>query len=341
MTPAMIDVSRRSALLAAGTALAAPLISRYARAAEVTWRIGHVATVNSPLHQHLLEAAEAIAKRSDGRMELSVIGEGKAGIQSGLLAQVRDGGIEMTVASCTQLAPILPLCAIPSMGFAFADYASLWPAMDGELGLLIRSQIQTQLGLEILEKVWDFGFRHITTSARPIQTAADIAGLKIRTQVDTDQMDIFRSLDAVPIVLTLSYLRAALEHQQIDGQDGALPLVAYARLNEVQTYCAMTHHVWDGMWLCINAAAWKKLPDRLQHILTNTLGGVAPRQREDSAKVQESLRESLAATGMKFTEVDKGSFRDMLRRKGYYSRIRTKLGQQTWDVVQRTTGVVA
>jgi tripartite ATP-independent transporter DctP family solute receptor len=340
MAPAMIDVSRRTAVLAAGSALSVPLIGRYARAAEVTWRIGHVAPVDSPLHQHLLEAGEAIAKRSDGRMELSVIGEGKAGIQSGLLAQVRGGGIEMTVVSCAQLAPTLPLCSIPSMGFLFADYAALWPAMDGELGSIIRSQIQSQLGLEILEKVWDYGFRHITTSAHPVQTAADLAGLKIRTQVDTDQMDMFRSLDAVPIVLTLTYLRAALEHHQIDGQEGMLPLVTFARLDEVQAFCAMTHHVWDGMWLCINPAAWKKLPDRLQNIVANSLGGTAPRQREDSAKAQESLRASLAASGMKFTEVDEASFRDTLRRNGYYARNRTRLGLQTWDVVQRTTGVL-
>src|SRR3984957_4406685 len=137
MAPAMIDVSRRTAVLAAGSALSVPLIGRYARAAEVTWRIGHVAPVDSPLHQHLLEAGEAIAKRSDGRMELSVIGEGKAGIQSGLLAQVRGGGIEMTVASCTQLAPTVPLCSIPLTGFVFGSYSSLWQAIDGDLGQLI------------------------------------------------------------------------------------------------------------------------------------------------------------------------------------------------------------
>jgi tripartite ATP-independent transporter DctP family solute receptor len=336
----MKKLSRRTTLGIATSGLAAPLISRYANAAEINWRLGHVAPLDTPLHRNLLEAAEAISKRSDGQMQLTVIGEGRAGIQSGLIAQVRSGGMEMTVATCAQLAPMLTLCSIPSIGFLFDDYSSLWPAIDGELGKLIRSQFPSQLGMEVLEKIWDFGFRSITTAQRPIKTAADIIGLKIRTQIDIDDMDMFRALSAIPVVITLPYLRMALEHHQIDGQEGMLPVVEYARLNEVQNYCAPTHHIWDGLWVCINPASWKKLPDRLQHIVANTLNGAAQRQREASERMENDIRTSLSRAGMKFTDVDLPSFRDVLRRQGYYALAKTKFGEPTWSVVQRATGVV-
>ena len=183
----MTPLSRRRSLLTAGSVLAMPAIARYAHAAEITWRIGHVAPVNTPLHKHLLEAADAIAKRSEGRMELKILGEGKAGIQSGLLGQVRNGGIEMTVVSSAQLAPTIVACAIPSTGFLFGGRSALWEAIDGDLGQYLRGQIGTQLGVEVLEKVWDFGFRHITTFGRSITKAEDISGLKIRTQIDSDR----------------------------------------------------------------------------------------------------------------------------------------------------------
>jgi TRAP-type transport system periplasmic protein len=334
-------LSRRLICAGAAASLATPMISRLAHAAEITWRVGHVAPLDTPLHRHLLESADAISKRSDGKMALSIIGEGRAGVQSGLLAQVRGGGMEMTVATCTQLAPTLALCSIPSIGFLFGDYASVWPAMDGELGQMIRAQVGSELGVEVLEKIWDFGFRQVTNSARPILTADDLAGLRIRTQIDTDQMDMFRDLNVVPVAIGLPYLRTALEHHQIDGQEGMLPLIEYARLNEVQPYCAMTHHVWDGLWLCINPAAWRRLPDRLQRIVANTLNGAALRQREDSAQMDMSIRDSLTQTGMKFSEVDQGSFRDLLRAQGHYARIKMKLGEQTWNVVQKAAGVAA
>ena len=212
---------------------------------------------------------------------------GRPAFKAACSAQVRDGRLQMTATTCTQLMPTVPLCSIPSIGFLFGDYANLWPAMDGDLGRLISSQIKTQIGTEVLEKIWDFGFRNITTSAHPIKKASDMSGLKIRTQIDADEMDLFRALGAIPIVITLPYLRMALQHHQIDGQEGMLPLVEYARLNEVQSYCAMTHHIWDGLWLCVNAAAWAKLPDRLQRIVANTLNGAAQRQRDDSAAMED------------------------------------------------------
>ncbi len=337
----MNRVSRRGIVLAAGSGLAMPAISRYARAAEYTWRIGHVAPVNTPLHKNMMEAAEAIAKRSDGRMELKVLGEGKAGIQSGLLAQVRNGGIEMTVVSATQLAPTIVPCAIPATGFLFGGRTGLWQAMDGELGEFLRATMSRQLGVEVFEKVWDFGFRHITTFGKSITKPEDLSGLKIRTQIDSDQMDLFRALNAVPIVITLPYLRAALEHKQLDGQEGMLPVVQYARLNEVQTHCAMTHHIWDGLWLCANPAAWKALPERLQRIVSNTMNGAAARQREESAQMEKDIRETLSKGGMIFTEVNQAGFREVLRRKGYYSQIKAKVGEQAWAAVKKSTGVDA
>jgi tripartite ATP-independent transporter DctP family solute receptor len=337
----MKRISRRQIVPFAASALAAPLIPRYAHAAEVTWRIAHVAPLDTPMHKRLLEAADAISKRSNGQMEVKVIGEGRAGIQSGIMAQVRNGGLEMVMAACGQLASTIPVCSIPATGFLFRDYASLWSAMDGDLGQLIRPQIKSQLGVEVLDKIWDFGFRQITTSSRPIQVVGDMAGMKIRTQIDVDQMDLFRALGAIPIVITLPYLRTALEHHQIDGQESVLQLVEYARLNEVQTFCSMTRHVWDGLWLCINGNAWSKLPDRLQRIVVNTLNGSAQHQREDNAAMEDVVRASLGKSGLKFIDVDPASFRDALRTHGHYGEIRKKLGDQAWDVIQKSTGVSA
>jgi len=337
----MRNISRRASFRFAAGGLVAPAICGHARAADVIWRLGHAAPLDTPLHRRLLEAADAIEKRSDGQMRLTVVGEGRAGIQSGLLAQVRDGGIEMAVASCGSLGSILPVCSVPSIGFLFSDYKAVWSAMDGELGQLIRAQIPTRFGMMVLDRIWDFGFRHVTTSTRPIQTAADIAGLKIRTQIDSEEMDMFRALSVTPVVITLPYLRMALEHRQVDGQEGMLAVVRYARLNEVQGYCALTRHIWDGLWLCVNPAAWRNLPDRLQHVVANTLNGAARRQREDSAAMEDSLKATLARGGMKFVAVNSDSFREVLREKGYYALLKTRLGEQTWNVIQKATAIPA
>ena len=47
--------------------------------------------------------------------------------------------------------------------------------MDGELGSYVRGQIG-KFGLTAMPKIWDSGFRQITTSKKPITTADDLKG---------------------------------------------------------------------------------------------------------------------------------------------------------------------
>ena len=120
-----------------------------------------------------------------------------------------------------------------------------------------------------------------------------------------------------------------------------LALIQYLRLNDVQANCAMTHHTWDGLFLCVSPTAWKKLPEGLQVIVTNAFNGVAQRQRGENAEIANSIRTALTKAGMTFTDVDPGSFRDSLRRNGHYARFRSNLGERAWGVVEKATGVQA
>jgi TRAP-type C4-dicarboxylate transport system substrate-binding protein len=53
------------------------------------------------------------------------------------------------------------------IGFAFPNYQALWTALDGKLGSHLKNQID-KAGLVVMEKIWDNGFRQITTSTKRI-----------------------------------------------------------------------------------------------------------------------------------------------------------------------------
>ena len=139
-----MNLSRRRLIAAA---LAAPALPRYARAAEFEWRLGHTAPESFPLHKRLTEAAAEIAKASDGRLQITVLPDSQLGGQLGLLNQVRGGTVEATPVIGQALGGILGLAFVQSVGFAFAGYPQLWPAMDGDLGKALRFQFQERLSL--------------------------------------------------------------------------------------------------------------------------------------------------------------------------------------------------
>ena len=159
------------------------------------------APTSFPLHIRLAAAAEKIGKDSNGRMELQVFPDSQLGGDNDLLSQVRSGAIEFCQPTGQILASILPVTAISALGFAWADYSKIWPAMDGDLGKFIRAQITAKAGLVPMERMWDLGYRQVTTSTKPIKVAGDLAGLKIRTPVAPSLVTLFQTLKAAPLAL--------------------------------------------------------------------------------------------------------------------------------------------
>src|SRR4029077_16669895 len=167
-------MTRRSFVTAATAITAtAMLATRSARAADFEYKMGPSSPESHPFHKRLLEVSARIARESDGRMTLAIFGHSPLGGDNDLLSQARSGAVEFCQPAGLILASILPLTAVNGMGFAFNDYPQVWKAIDGDLGEYIRSQITAKAGLVPMEKRWDLGFRQITTSAKPIEKAAD------------------------------------------------------------------------------------------------------------------------------------------------------------------------
>ena len=143
------------------------------------------------------------------------------------------------------LSTLIPTASIWGVGFAWKDYETLWRALDGKLGASLRAQI-TKAGLIPLEKIWDNGFRQITTSTRPIGKPEDLKGMKIRVPINALWTSLFESLGASPTGINFAEVYSALQTRVVDGQENPPAIIAAAKLYEVQRYCALTNHMWDG-----------------------------------------------------------------------------------------------
>ncbi len=333
-----MGLTRRRALAAGLGALASPALVGRARAAEFTWKFGHTAPLDNPLHMRLVEATKKIAAESGGRMDLQVFPAMQLGGDNDLLSQARSGAIEFCQPTSQILGTMLPLAAINALGFVFSGYDQVWPAMDGPLGAYVRGEIEAKIGLVPMKRIWNLGFRQITTSTKPIRTADDLAGLKIRVPVAPTLVSMFRKLSAAPVALQIPEVYSALQTHIVDGQENPLTLMATLKFNEVQRYCSLTNHVWDGHWFCANARAWHGLPDDLRTIVATNLDEAALLDRADTERSDEQLRHSLEASGLAFNSTDPDSFRAVLKSTGFYDEWRKRFGEQAWSVLEQSVG---
>lgn len=337
----MIRTTRRGWLAGAAATLALPALSTRARAADFTWRLGHTAPATFPLHIRLTEAAAEVEEKSGGRITIAVNGDSMLGSAIGQLTQVKNGGLEMVTTAGQILHTAQAMAAMPMTGFAWLGHEPLWKAMDGNLGRVIRDLLLERSSLVTLTTVWDFGFRVVTTGEKPVRVAADLKGLRLRTPVEPEFVTLFQALKANPIAMPLGETFRALNQRQIDGQEGLLALVVAAGFQAAQRHCAVTNHVWDGQWVCVNQNAWRRLPDSLKVIVSDAFNAAGLRQRADHATADAATREILTKGGMRINTVDPASFRAELRAAGYYRDLKRKFGERYWDVLEQHTGRLA
>jgi tripartite ATP-independent transporter DctP family solute receptor len=333
-------VSRRRLLAVGSTALgglvAAPFVAR-AQQAEFSYKYANNLPATHPMNIRAREMAEAIKAETNGRVEITIFPSNQLGSDTDMLSQLRSGGIEFFTLSGLILATLVAPASINGIGFAFPDYDAVWKAMDGELGAYVRAQI-AKANLVAMEKIWDNGFRQTTTSNKPIVGPDDFRGLKLRVPVSPLWTSMFKALEAAPASINFSEVYTALQTKVVDGQENPLAIIATAKLYEVQKYCSLTNHMWDGFWFLANRRAWERLPENLQAVVAKHVNAAGENERRDVAKLNASLQEELTRNGMVFNRPDLAPFRDKLRKAGFYGEWKGKYGDEAWAILEKFTG---
>lgn len=337
-------LSRRRLLTVGSTAFAgavvgAPFIAR-AQQAEYTYKYANNLPDSHPMNARAREMAAAIKAETNGRFDLQIFPSSQLGSDTDTLSQVRSGGVEFFTLSGLILSTLVPAASINGIGFAFPDYATVWKAMDGELGAYVRQQI-AKANLVVMDKIWDNGFRQTTSSTKPINTPDDLKGFKIRVPVSPLWTSMYKAFESAPTSINFNEVYTALQTKVVDGQENPLAIVSTAKLNEVQKYCSLTNHMWDGFWFLANRRAWERLPEDVRAIVAKHVNAAGVKEREDVAKLNGNLQQELASKGMVFNQPDPGPFRDKLRKAGFYSEWKGKYGDEAWALLERAAGTLA
>jgi len=339
-----MTISRRTLLKASAAATAMggigmPLVAR-AQQAEFVYKYANNLPDTHPLNVRAREMSAAIKTETGGKVDLQVFPNNQLGSDTDMLSQIRSGGVEFFTLSGLILATLVPAASINGIGFAFPDYETVWKAMDGELGAYVRGEI-TKANLVVMDKIWDNGFRQTTSSTRPINGPDDLKGFKIRVPVSPLWTSMYKAFDSAPASINFSEVYSALQTKVVEGQENPLALISTAKLYEVQKYCSMTNHMWDGFWFLANRRAWERLPANLREIVAKNINAAAVKEREDTAKLNATVREELLAKGLLFNQPEVTPFRDKLRSAGFYAEWKGKYGDQAWSLLEKSVGKLA
>lgn len=335
--------SRRDALkLIAGVAATTliPNVVLAQGAGKFNLKIAITLPESHPTPIALKAACAEILKESNGLLNVEVFPSGQLGSDTDTLSQVRSGAIDFICTAGSIYGNLMPTAAINSIAFAFPDYATVWKAMDGDLGAHIRASFD-KVNLAQVGRVFDHGFRQITHSFKPIATPRDLAGMKIRVPATPLWTSMFKDLNASPTTVPIGELYTALQTKVVDGQENALPTIDAVKLYEVQKFCSSTSHMWEYFSLVGNKKNWNALPENLRTLATRIFDAHALKQRAAHDTLNSTLEAKLKGLGMQFNRVDTKPFRETLQKAGYYVEWQKKFGPESWSVLEKYTGKLA
>lgn len=293
----------------------------------------------SHLQKFLEDIWSAVERETGGRLRVAVHASSMniAGAGPKVLEKVMSGEIAFHVLMGPGLAHAVPAMEIQGLPFAFASSEQVAAAMDGELGEYLRNEMAAK-GLHAFPcGLMENGFRQIVSAVRPIRTADDLAGYRMRVPGGRIFNEVFEALGATPVTISVDRLYTALRDGEADGQENPLVVCEENKLYEVCRFVSITNHIWSGFNVYGNLRFWNALPPDVQAVVQRNVRKYVAAQRENVRKVNAELEQTLAQRGMTFNTADTTTFRERLG-ADFYRRWKTQLGSTAWSLLEKETG---
>ena len=273
----------------------------------------------------IIEYARLVEEASGGKITLTVHHSGELGNDAEALQSIRLGTIDIIFAGTSGFTEFYDKAKILDLPFLFKNAEQAYEIVNGDIGEQIFADLGG-VGLVYLSE-GDNGMRHISTTNRPIHTAADVEGLKIRVPTSQMYLDCWEALGANPVALALNELAIALSNGTAEGQDNATyHLVANATYDDIK-YFSYINYMWMGCTMAANAGVFNKLPAEYQEILKEQAKVAAKYSFDTIAQDNVTAQATLEAAGVQFDEEpDVQSFKDKLRIPAYYENYK----DQSW-----------
>ncbi|MDU4961339.1 MAG: TRAP transporter substrate-binding protein [Sporomusaceae bacterium] len=320
-----------SLLMAAGCSDQQQSAGKDGKAAVKTLKIGMVTNKDRSLSKGTVKFGELVEKHTNGSIKVEVFTDGVLGGDRQVIEALQMGTVQATAVSTGVVAAFAPRFDAFDLPFLFKDKPTAYKVFDGPIGKEVLQDLPAAklVGLAY----WENGFRHLTNNKRDVKTAADIAGLKIRTLESKVHVEGWKTLGANPTPMSFSQLYSGLEQHVIDGQENPYGNVVASKFYEVQKYLTNTAHVYNANVFMVSKVFWDTLSDSEKQAVEKAAEEAKVYQRQLNEQEDQDSVAYLKTKGMTISDLNPGEREKMVEMmQPLYKSVSASLGG---DLVER------
>lgn len=302
-------------------------------------RAGTGANSEHSSYKGLEKFKEIFEEKTDGAFEVEIYHSGQIGDDTTMTEGLQLGTQEIAVPSVDNITPLAPEFSVLGFPFLFPSKAVAYDVLDGEVGqgLFEKLTDKNLVGLAY----WENGFRNTTNDKGPIESMADLKGLKLRTMQSKLHIEVFSKLGANPTPMSFSELYTGLQQGTVDGQENPYPLIYQQKFHEVQKYMTNTQHVYSPYIFLVGKGFYDDLSEEQQEILKEASIEAGKYQREINEEQEIESLEGLIDEGVVFTELSDEARQEMIETvqpviDKYTEEIGTDLVNDVYEAVKNS-----
>lgn len=283
--------------------------------------LGHAGVQEMSYHKGAERFAALMKERTEGAVVVRLFPDGQLGSEKGMLEQVRNGALHISLTGPSMLAQFKGWGPIGVLSMPYLLKGDTEDELRPRLMRLARGPLMAELneraakesGIRILDMGWWYGERHLTTKSKQIARPEDIQGLTIRTMESPVARAAMAALGAATIPMPVSELYTALRLGTVEGQENTLNTIYAHKFFEVQKYLALTGHMVMNLVLVTNDRFFQGLSPALREIFVRSMQDAGDFESEMQIAMNKKNLQNLKAEGMIVTNVKRAEFAERTR----------------------------
>ena len=299
---------RRNLLKTTAAVVLATVTALPAAAADITMNVGFGAPEESLYGRFGKIFQEKVAEISGGNIEVKLRCCNQISSEDEAFKAMQLGTVDGFFITANNVSPHWPLMDVTVLPYIFQNDDHLARVLDGEVGQMMKDKLQADTSVHLLA----FGpalYRDFYNSVRPINTMADMEGLKIRVPKNEVMIATFEAFGANPVPLAWSETPTALQTGTVDGGDNGTSFIRDMKFFEFQPNLVILEHFVAFAPLFASDNFMKKLNDEQRAQILEAAEAAGAEFAAQVANETEEVRQWLVEEGgMARTDPDKTEF---------------------------------
>ena len=282
----------------------------FAHAQTIQMKLGHFAAESHPGNLASKMFADAVEKRTDGKVKITIYPNNALGSPPEVLEQNILGAVDMSLPTQGALDKYVKAFSVVMLPFMYDDYAHVHRVLDGP-AMDWLAPLAEKEGFVLLSN-WEWGFRNLTNNRRPILRPEDVKGLKIRVPPEIQLEAAMEALGGIVTKIAFPEVYMALAQGVVDAQENPIAVIYHNKFFEVQKHLVLTRHVYNNMVHVVSSKGWAKLTPEQKSIFREESKLAGTYMRKAIMAEETDQIDKMEKAGVKVTRPDLAPFRAVM-----------------------------